>query len=379
MEMRKILVAPDSFKGSVSSEEVARQMGRAVKEVNPAIDVVTLPMADGGEGTVDALLYARGGERMKVKSVDPLGRPIEASYGLFPKEKLAVIETAAASGLPLLNVNELDPYRATTYGTGLLIDSAIQEGAKTIMLGLGGSATVDAGVGLLQALGVKIYDENDQELSIVGGALEQIKRINTELLQERIKHVQFIVASDVTNPLLGRDGANYTFGPQKGLTEDTLPLFEKGMEQFANIVVAHTGVDHRFHEGAGAAGGIGYTAYSLLNAEFRSGIDLVMEWSNFDEHVKGADFVFTGEGKIDGQTLFGKVPVGIARAAKKYDVPTIAFAGSVGEGVEKLESEGIVMTMPIVDQPMSLEKAMEQGADLIYKQTKRVIKLISLR
>ncbi|SDK47802.1 glycerate kinase [Sediminibacillus albus] len=374
----KILIAPDSFKGSITSTQAAQAVSRAVKELDRQAEVIELPMADGGEGTVDAVLVSRGGEKITCMVEDPLGRRIEADYGWIKDESTAVIETAAASGLPLLTKEELNPMLASSYGTGQLISDALKKGATTIILGLGGSATVDGGVGLFQALGLKVFDQQGKELQRVGGNLQRISSIDTSALNQKLTQAKVIVASDVTNPLLGSNGAVSVFGPQKGVTAGQYRAFEDGMSRFAAIVNQSVNRNKIEEAGSGAAGGIGFLLHSLLNAEFRSGVELMLEISKWREHVGEADIVLTGEGKIDGQSLFGKVPVGIARAAKKENVPVVAFAGTIGEGLDRLSAEGIITVIPIVDKPMKLTEAMATGEELLYEAAKRVMHLILL-
>ncbi|SDM79324.1 glycerate kinase [Sediminibacillus halophilus] len=374
----KYVVAPDSFKGSITSMEAAKAISRAIQEADQQAEVVELPMADGGEGTVDAVLLSRGGVKVTCRVEDPLGRVITASYGWIEEEKTAVIETAAASGLPLLKAEELNPYEASSYGTGQLLRDAMEKGAETIILGLGGSATVDAGVGLFQALGLKVYGETGQEISRVGGRLDRISKVDAAMLEPRLKHANIIVASDVTNPLLGKDGAVAVFGPQKGLAQDQLERFEAGMASFARVTAKAVQRDMSGEPGSGAAGGIGFLLQSLLTVEFRSGMELMVKLSRLEEHLDGADIVFTGEGKVDGQSLFGKVPVGVARAARKKGVPAVAFAGMIGDGLDRLQAEGLTVVIPIVDQPMALKEAMIEGERLLYKAATRVMQLILL-
>lgn len=374
-----ILIAPDSFKGSLTSLKAAKAISEAVYQVNSASYVIELPMADGGEGTVDAILASRGGERITCMAEDPLGRQIKADYGWIDEEKTAVVETAAASGLPLLSTTELNPERASSYGTGQLIKNALDKGAETIILGLGGSATVDAGAGLFQALGMQMFDQQGQMLSRIGGKLDLVADINTASLDHRLKKVKLLIASDVTNPLLGKKGAVAVFGPQKGVKESQLPVFEDRMKQFSNLImkaVKQPAVDEK--PGSGAAGGIGFLLHALVKAEFRSGLELMVELSKLEQHLETADLVITGEGKIDGQSLFGKVPVGIARLAKKQGVPVICFAGTLGDELDKIEKEGITTVVPILNQPMTVGEAMEKGEALLHEAAERVMKLVKI-
>lgn len=374
----KIVIAPDSFKGSLSSVAAAKIIHQAIVDKDAAIETIQMPMADGGEGTVDAVLWIRGGEKISCRAEDPLGRPIEAVYGWLEQEKTAIIETAAASGLPLLQASELNPQQASSYGTGQLIKNALDKGAERIILGLGGSATIDAGTGLFQALGVKFLDEDRNEIRRVGGLLHQIAAMDDAGLDTRLAAVKFIVASDVTNQLLGNEGAIYVFGPQKGLRLEELASFEQGMSHFAELAARETGKAMAKQLGSGAAGGIGFLMHTLLTAEFRSGLELIAELSGLNQQLEGADLVLTAEGRIDGQSLFGKVPVGIGRLAKKRGVPVIAFAGSVGAGHEKLEEEGIAAVIPIADGPSTLQEAMQNSETLLYNATSRMMKILEI-
>jgi glycerate kinase len=376
----KIIVAPDSFKGSISSVEAVKQIKCAILEVIPESEIVELPMADGGEGTVEAVLQAIKGEMVHTSVQDPIGREMQASYGWIREQQMAVIETAAASGLPLLKGNELNPYLASTFGTGQIIGDALEKGAKTIILGLGGSATVDGGVGILQALGMKVFDKTNNELDRVGGELWKIGRLDMSGIDGRLTQVKLIIASDVTNPLLGHEGAIRIFGPQKGVIAEELELFEAGMANFARVV-EHATVTSKMAGlmGSGAAGGIGFLLRSVMNVEFKSGLDLVLELANFEQHLTGTDLIITGEGKIDAQSAYGKVPVGIARIARRHRIPVIAFAGIVDANAQKLVQEGVTLALPIIDGPMTLEEAMAAGPELLYRAIKRFLRIYHLR
>jgi glycerate 2-kinase len=374
----KVVIAPDSFKGSVSSTKAASLIEHSIKLINEGIETVVIPMADGGEGTVDAFLAIFGGERIEETVEDPLGREITAFYGWLGKEKTAVIETAAASGLPLLKEEELNPYLASTYGTGQLIKSALNKGAKKIIVGLGGSATVDAGTGCLQALGVRFLDETGTELRACGGNLRNIHSIDYSQLDARLENTEIIVASDVTNPLLGPNGAVYVFGPQKGIKEQELPIFEEYMSHYATVVNQTVQKDEINSPGSGAAGGFGFSLQSFLSIQMISGFELIAKLSRLEEHIKEADLVITGEGKFDSQSLYGKVPIGIARMAKKYYTPVVVFAGKIEENLDSLESEGISLLYPIVDGVMTLQEAMENGCELIKKSTRRFFKAVQI-
>lgn len=353
-------------------------MAKGIKEVCPEAAVHILPIADGGEGTVDAVLATRQGEKLERVVEDPLGRPVKAAIAWFPTLQTAVIEMAQASGMVHLSPAELDPHVASTYGTGQLIKHALDLGAKKLIVGLGGSATVDGGLGCLQALGLKCYDNTGKVLERVGGRLDQVAQVDASGLDPRLHHVRLTIASDVTNPLLGEEGAIYVFGPQKGVKEKEIPRFEQGMRHYAALIEKVTGKNWAEHPGSGAAGGLGFALLSFFKAEVRSGIELILEICRFKEYLPTCDLVVTGEGKLDHQSLYGKGPVGIARLAKAHGVPCIALTGYIGEGIETLKEEGLLLALPIVDRPLSLEEAMASGAELVYRASKRLMETILL-
>lgn len=369
----KIIIAPDSFKGSVSSTKAALAIERGIKSVLSDCETICIPMADGGEGTVEAILAITGGKEIYENVNDPLGRPIQASFGWVEEERTAVIEVAAASGLPLLKREELNPDQASTYGTGQLVKRALDLGAKKIIIGLGGSATVDAGTGLLQALGVKFFNQHEEEIIMGGGRLGEIDRIDTDELDIRLLQTEVVIASDVMNPLLGEEGAVNVFGAQKGVREDEMDVFESGMNHFANVVVETVQKDYRQAHGAGAAGGIGFSLLSFLNARLQSGFSLISELSNLKEQIRTAQIVMTGEGKMDKQSLYGKVPIGIAKIAKEFDIPVCAFTGKFEGDMQLFKQHGIPIIVPIVDGPMDVTTAMNRGEELLEKAAERLM------
>jgi glycerate kinase len=374
----RIVLAPDSFKGSVTAAEAADAMAAGLRQVWPDAACVRLPMADGGEGTVDAVLTALDGRRRTAEVRDPLGRPVEAAYGWVAGERLAVIEMAAASGLPLLAEAERDPHRTSTAGTGDLIAAALDRGARRIVLGLGGSATVDGGTGCLAALGARFLDDDGAALPGCGGALGRIARIDLAGLDPRLGGTDIVLATDVRNPLLGPSGAVRVFGPQKGLPDDRLEDFEAAMARFAERVAAATGSDPRDAAGAGAAGGIAFLLRAALGAEVRDGFALVAELAGLRDALRGADLALTGEGRLDAQSLSGKVPVGVARIAREEGVPAAAVAGSVDGDPAAFRAEGLATVLPIVDRPMALEQAMADGAALIERAAARLAAALEL-
>ena len=357
----KIVIAPDSFKESLSAPEVAAAIARGWQRVFPAAECLLRPMADGGEGTVDALLAAVGGERRECWVRGPMGEPVRAHWGWLG-EGTAVIEMAAASGLHWVPREQRDARVASSFGTGELIAEALQAGATRIILGLGGSATNDAGAGLLQALGMRFLDDQGRELAAGGAALAALDQLDLSGLDARLLQVQIEVAADVDNPLCGARGASAVFGPQKGATPEQVAELDTALGRFARIAAATLGEDHAEYPGVGAAGGLGFAARAFLKATFRPGIELVAELSGLAEAVQGADLVITGEGRMDAQTLHGKTPVGVARVAQDAGVPVIALAGSLGEDYQALYDAGIEAAFSLAPGPLSLEQAMAAAA-----------------
>lgn len=357
----KIVIAPDSFKESLSAPDVAAAIARGWQQVFPEAECLLRPMADGGEGTVDALLAAVGGERRECQVRGPMGQPVQAHWGWL-NNGTAVIEMAAASGLHWVPREQRDARLASSYGTGELILQALDAGASRIILGLGGSATNDGGAGLLQALGMRLLDEQGRELAPGGAALAALDQLDVSGLDARLLSVQVEVAADVDNPLCGPHGASAVFGPQKGATPAHVEELDQALGRFARIVAATLGEDHAQFPGVGAAGGLGFAARAFLKATFRPGIELVAELSGLAAAVQGADLVITGEGRMDAQTLHGKTPMGVARVAQGAGVPVIALAGSLGDGYQALYGAGIEAAFSLAPGPLSLEQAMAGAA-----------------
>ncbi|AVO51781.1 glycerate kinase [Ectopseudomonas mendocina] len=357
----KIVIAPDSFKESLSAPDVAAAIARGWQQVFPEAECLLRPMADGGEGTVDALLAAVGGERREHQVRGPMGEPVTAHWGWLG-QGTAVIEMAAASGLHWVPREQRDARRASSFGTGELIREALEAGARRIILGLGGSATNDGGMGLLQALGVRFLDEQGHELAPGGAALAGLDQIDLSGLDARLLQVQVEVAADVDNPLCGPRGASAVFGPQKGATPEQVVELDAALERYAHVVASTLGEDHGQFPGVGAAGGLGFAARAFLKASFRPGIELVAELSGLAEAVQGADLVITGEGRMDEQTLHGKTPMGVARVARAAGAPVIALAGSLGENYQALYDAGIEAAFSLAPGPLSLEQAMAGAA-----------------
>jgi len=373
-----IVVAPDSFKGSLSSIQAANAIEKgiigAAQTCREPVEVIKVPIADGGEGTVEAIITANKGEIVKTRVLDPLGREIDSFFGILP-DNSAVIEMAAASGLNLLGDDERNPMKTTTYGTGQLIKEALDYGCKRIIIGIGGSATNDGGVGMAQALGVSFLDEEGNQIAFGGGELSKISKIDVSLLDPRIKDTVITIASDVKNPLCGPNGASAVYGPQKGATPEMVETLDRNLKHLAKTIHEQLNIDILNVPGSGAAGGLGAGLMAFLGAKFCLGIKLVTELARLEEKIQRADLVVTGEGSTDYQTLFGKVPHGIADIAKKYSKPVICISGSLGKGYEQLYNEGIDAFFSIVNRPMSLEEAMNNAEVLLEQTAKNVIKV----
>lgn len=368
----KIIAAIDSFKGSMTSERA----NQAVIDALPQHEVHSFPIADGGEGTVDAFVSVEQGELITQTITGVNGSPYQGKWGWIEKDKTAVIEVAEGAGIIQAAEDTFHPKNHTSFGVGEQIIQALDFGAETIIFGLGGSATTDGGVGLLQALGVVFRDAENKALPTIPVDLPAIRTIDTTKLDKRVHEVKWELASDVSNPLIGRNGAVYIFGEQKGLSREELPLYDTAMAQFAELVSQVTQTDERQTQGAGAAGGIGFAALSFFNCSFQSGLSLLAERGKFKELLKDADLVITGEGKFDAQSLQGKVPIGISRMCREAGVPVLLFAGKIENGLTELVEENIRAVIPIVDSPMSLKEAMIKGPELLERAVKRAFHLI---
>lgn len=374
----RFIVAPDSFKGSVSALGVAEAMERGIHQIFPEASVIKVPIADGGEGTVEALVTAVGGQIVLQTVTGPLGEPVEAHWGIMADEKTAVIEMAAASGLPLLEKEKRDPRLTTTYGTGELIKAALDRGLRKIILGIGGSATNDGGAGLARALGVRFLDESGKDLPEGGAALERVAHIDLSGLDSRLSNTELIVACDVDNPLCGPRGASAVYGPQKGATPDMVKQLDYALSCFAMVAAAATGRDVAEKPGAGAAGGLGAGLLFFTDAVLRPGVEIVLETVGFRSLVETADLVITGEGRTDFQTAFGKAPVGVAKIAKEFQKSVICLSGSLGDGADAVLEQGIDAVMSIVPGPMTLSECMANGAVLIETAAARLCRMIKV-
>lgn len=358
--------------------EAARAMAQGIENADHDAEVRCLPMSDGGEGTARALVDATGGSMRAVPVHDPLGRPVEGHFGLLADGTTAVVETAEASGLALLEAKERNPLIASSYGTGELMLAAVRSGAKRIIVGLGGSATNDAGAGLLQALGVRLLDKNGNDLAHGGAALANLTTIDISTMDPALKNVAITAACDVTNPLTGPTGASAVFGPQKGASKDDVATLDAALAHFAQVIDSQLGVAVNDVPGAGAAGGIGAALKGFLNAEFRPGIAIVIEQSGLDAAAQWADVVFTGEGSIDFQTKFGKTPAGVAETAKRHGKPVIAVAGHIGTGIDELHEVGIDAVFGIAPGAASLSELLADAAANVTRTTEQIVRTLQL-
>ena len=355
--MKKVVIAVDSFKGSLSSREVADAFEVGFRSIHSDCEIVKVGIADGGEGTVEALVEALNGEYVEVEVCDPLHRPITARYGVVDGGRTAVIEMAKASGLPLLTAEERNPLFTSTFGTGEMVADALHRGCRRFLMGIGGSATNDAGTGMLRALGFRFLDSKGAELIGGGEILGDIASVDDSAVCAELRECEFIVACDVTNPLFGRRGAAYVFAPQKGADEVMVEQLDRGLQNFARVVAAHNGSNIATMEGAGAAGGLGGGVVALLGARLERGVEMVLDAMHFDSMLAGADLVVTGEGRLDRQTVMGKAPSGVLAAAAKRGVPTIAIGGGV-EWCDELRSSGFRSIHIVTPEGMPLDEAM---------------------
>lgn len=357
----KIVIAPDSFKESLSAKQVATAIQQGFSQIVSDAEYVCLPVADGGEGTTDALISSTQGRLIESLVQDPLGNHITTHWGLLGDGKTAVIETAAASGLDLIHPTQRNPLITSSYGTGQLIKAALDNGVSRIIIGLGGSATNDCGAGILRALGAHLLDEAGRPLAPGGGALNKLEYLDISQLDPRLKQVKFEVACDVDNPLLGKEGASAIFGPQKGATPKQVEQLDKNLTHFSKHLTKASGNDVTKIPGTGAAGGIGAILCALFNTELKSGIEIVLDAVDINQHLASADLVITGEGRIDSQSLRGKTPVGVAKRAKQFDCPVIALAGSKTQDQTPLKDCGIDAIFSVIPGITSLPEALQQA------------------
>ncbi len=374
----KIVIAPDSYKESLSALEVATQIEKGFREVFPDAQYVKLPVADGGEGTVEAMVAATGGEIVKVRVTGPLGAKVDGFFGLSGDKKCAFIEMAAASGLELVRACDRNPLLTTSYGTGELIRCALDHGVKHIIIGIGGSATNDGGAGMVQALGGGLLDAKGKQIGYGGGELDKLTHIDISALDPRIRDCRFEVACDVTSPLTGEDGATAVFGPQKGATPDMIKLLDASLKNYARIIKRDLDKDVEHIPGAGAAGGMGAGLQAFCGAELRQGIEIVTEALGLDALVRDATLVITGEGRIDSQTIHGKVPIGVARVAKRYNKPVIGIAGSLTADVAVVHEHGLDAVFSVIYQICTLEEALDNAAENVRMTARNIAATVKL-
>lgn len=372
----RIIVAPDSFKGSVSAVSVANAMEQGILSVFPKAEVIKVPIADGGEGTIEALIVATGGQLLTQTVIGPLGESVEACFGILGDGETAVIEMATASGLPLVPLEKRDPRITTTYGTGQLIKAALDRGIRKLIIGIGGSATNDGGMGMARALGVKFLDMVGNFLPSGGASLEQLVTIDISQIDSRLAETTIVVACDVDNPLCGPRGATAVYGPQKGATLEMVAQLDAALANYASIAKKATGKDVAECSGAGAAGGLGAGLLFFTNAKLLPGVDIILEAVHFSDIVKTANFVITGEGCTDFQTAYGKAPVGVAKIAKDHHVPTLCLSGSLGTRYEEVLKCGIGGLMSIIPRPMNLAECMTDAPELIERATERLCQVV---
>ena len=358
----KVVIAIDSLKGSLSSMEAGMAIKEGVLAAQPDAEVIVKPLADGGEGTTDALIEGMNGERIDLTVTGPMHTPVDAYYGYLKDTNTAVMEMASAAGITLVPDSEKNPLLATSYGVGEMINDAIQRGCRNFIIGIGGSVTNDGGIGMLKALGVRFLDENGEDAGEGGQALAKVARIDVSGMNPLLKECHIQVACDVNNPLCGENGSTYVYGPQKGVTEDMKKTLDEAMAHFARVTSETLENDYMNTPGAGAAGGLGFAFLAYVGATLTPGIELILDAVGLEEELSGADVVVTGEGRLDFQTAMGKAPVGVARLAKKYNAKVIAFAGSVTKEATACNKEGIDAFFPILRSVCTLAEAMDPVA-----------------
>ena len=374
----KIVIAPDSYKESLSALEVARQIELGFREIFPHAQYIKIPMADGGEGTVQAMAEATQGRIEHVTVTGPLGQPVPGFYALAGDGRMAMIEMAAASGLALVPAAQRNPEITTSYGTGELIRAALDAGARHLILGIGGSATNDGGAGMLQALGVRLLDAADQEIGRGGAALAHLKRIDASALDARLAQCTIEVACDVDNPLTGPRGASAIFGPQKGATAEMVQSLDTHLQRFAQIILRDQGVDVDQVAGAGAAGGMGAAMLAFFSGQLRPGCEIIAKAVGLAEAVRGASLVITGEGRIDQQTIFGKTPFGVATVARQHGVPVIAIAGSLGTNAHVVHQHGIDAITSVLSRTCTIQEAMAEAEFNVRSPARNVAAMLAL-
>lgn len=374
----KIVIAPQAFKGSISAMEVSKAIKEGVIKVFPKSEIILCPVADGGDGTLETLVESTGGSTNETVVTGPIGSPVSALWGAMGDQKTAVIEMARTSGLALLTLDERDPLNATTFGLGEIIVSALDEGFRDFIIGIGGSATNDAGAGMAQALGVRLLDNTGKEIPIGGAALQNLSTIDISKLDSRISNSDFQVACDVNNPLTGPEGAAAIYGPQKGASTEQIDVLDKALSNLSSIIKKDLGKEVSNIPGAGAAGGLGAGIMAFMNGNLRTGVDIVLDKVGLDSLLDSADLVITGEGGLDFQTVYDKAPIGVAKMARKKKIPTIAISGLLGKDFQVVHQHGIEAAVSLTNGPMSLEEASNHAYDLIKECAEESLRLISV-
>ncbi len=372
----RIVIAPDSFKECLTATQVASAISEGILRIFPEAEIICIPMADGGEGTVKSLVAATRGRIIPTSSLDALNRPIQSFYGVLGDGKTAVIEMAAASGIELLSIEERNPLITSTFGTGLLIKAAMEAGYLQIILGIGGSATNDGGAGMAKALGFGLLDINDHQIDPGGGSLGKIHTIDRSNVNPLLQKVKITVAGDVRNPLLGTSGATYVYGPQKGASPEMLEILENNLSHFSGVLEQEFGENFANIPGAGAAGGLGAGLMAFCRAKIVSGFDLINQLTHLEEQISQSTLVFTGEGKIDSQTAYGKTVSGVAQVAKKHGILVVALAGMTAGDLTEIHQLGVSSVFAIADRPMSLEESKERAGELLASSSERIMRLI---
>lgn len=374
----KIIIASDSFKGSLSSIEVCKAASEGIKTAAPDCEVIMLPIADGGEGTLEAMTFATGGSLITAPCSNPVGEPISSQYSLSGDGKTAVIEMAKASGLYLIPQEKRNPYYTTTYGVGELILHGLDKGCRNFIVGIGGSATNDGGVGMLQALGFRFLDCHGQEIERGGLGLSKLHKIDLSMKDKRLDHCTFKIACDVDNTLCGTKGASYVFGPQKGATSQMVSKLDNLLAFYAKTIERDLGKSALEIKGGGAAGGLGTAFAVFLDAVLVSGVELILDSLNFSQKLQGVDLVITGEGQMDEQTQYGKVPMGVSRRAKEQNIPVVAIVGSISGDLTALYQAGLTAAFSVMNKPMALDEAMHNAYDLVKQLTENVVRLFNI-
>lgn len=372
----KILIAPQSYKGSISAIKVAEAIKQGALNIFPDIKSLIIPVADGGDGTLETLVESTNGTIHNSNATGPLGNSIPVIWGTLGDSKTAIIEMARISGLALVPQNKRNPYYTTSYGLGEIIKEALDLGYRKFIIGIGGSATNDGGAGMAQALGAKLTDENKKPIDLGGLALNEITKIDISGIDPRINESEILVACDVNNPLCGPNGASFIYGPQKGASPEMVKTLDDALYHFGSQLIRDTGINIMEIEGSGAAGGIGGGMVGFLNAKLKPGIEIVLDSLGFDKSLKNVDLVITGEGQIDFQTVFSKAPIGVAKHAKKYNIPVIAICGSLGENYQDVHSHGIDAVIPIIPKPMDLKNASDNAYELIKNTSEQIFRIL---